>query len=631
MRFSVFILFLIALLSSGLVAQVVSDTLEMKEITVLSTRYRIPIIKQPSHTVVIDSAKLANTQGQSLGEVLSRYSSIFVRSNAPGAVSVASFRGFGGEQTRVLWEGMAINHSMLGVLDLSLLRSGSFSSVEVSSGSGSSVYGSGISGSVSLVSSIKSREVTVGQSVGSNANYISFGKLGLEIGNWELGLSGSFQQNKNNYRYYDRNTEQEESRRHAEFDNTQFQIQAGWQKEDKRYRSKFWYVESDHEIPENVFVGSGTARQYDAAYRWINTFNFRTGAVQHGIKSYLAQTELDYFDPNRNTVSISTGREWNNEWSSNIYFSPGFSLTNVASANFTEVNTNNYNEKKYRTVLSEQLMGEISPTELLGVFPALRVDYYSDFEVALSPSLGINYQIIDEEIYVHSLISSNFRAPTFNDLYWPQGGNENLKAERAILLETGIGVTDSWKEIGDHDLTFFRVDISNGIKWTPGSGTFFQAQNYLSLLSYGVEWKASKSFELDSFGINYFQSTSYTRSTIDEARFTGDAAVNNQLPYVPKWKYSGSFSIQKGNISTSIYGNWVSERFSTEQNDLRNPEPAYFIMNASISYSKLFNKTEVGLSLQVNNLFNEPYEVVRLYPQPLRNFLITLTIKQKTN
>ena len=100
---------------------------------------------------------------------------------------------------------------------------------------------------------------------------------------------------------------------------------------------------------------------------------------------------------------------------------------------------------------------------------------------------------------------------------------------------------------------------------------------------------------------------------------------------MPKWKYSGSFSIQKGNISTSIYGNWVSERFSTEQNDLRNPEPAYFIMNASISYSKLFNKTEVGLSLQVNNLFNEPYEVVRLYPQPLRNFLITLTIKQKTN
>jgi len=33
--------------------------------------------------------------------------------------------------------------------------------------------------------------------------------------------------------------------------------------------------------------------------------------------------------------------------------------------------------------------------------------------------------------------------------------------------------------------------------------------------------------------------------------------------------------------------------------------------------------------VQVNNILDEQYEVVRLYPQPLRNFLITLTIKHK--
>ena len=100
---------------------------------------------------------------------------------------------------------------------------------------------------------------------------------------------------------------------------------------------------------------------------------------------------------------------------------------------------------------------------------------------------------------------------------------------------------------------------------------------------------------------------------------------------MPKWKYSGALSLQKGKLYASLYGNWVSERFSTEQNGLRNPEPDYFVMDASVSYSKLFNKTNVGLSLQLNNLFSEQYEVVRLYPQPLRNFLITLTIKQNTN
>jgi iron complex outermembrane receptor protein len=610
-------------------SQVVSDTLEMKEITITSNRYRIPVIKQPSHSVVLDSARLANTNGQSLGQALSKYSSIFVRSNAPGAISIASFRGFGGEQTRVLWEGMPINHSMLGLVDLSLLRAHSFSSVEVSPGSASSAYGSGISGSVALNSTLTSKEIIAGQSVGSNANFITFGKLGVEIGSWNLAVDGSIQKNENDYRYFDRNTEQVENRRHAEFDNNQVQFQAGWKKEDKRFQSKFWYLKSDHEIPENVFVGSGTATQYDAAYRWINTFKFRTGKAQHSVKIYLAQTELDYFDPNRDIESISTGREWNNEWLTSIFISPNFLLTNITSIYFTEVNTNNYSNKKYRSVVSEQLMAEITPNMKLSLFPRLRIDHYNDFGTALSPSFGFNYQIIDEELYVQSQVSRNFRAPTFNDLYWPEGGNEELDPETALKLEAGLGVTDKWKGIGNHNVTFFRADISNGIRWTPGVGAFFQAQNYLSLLSYGVEWTSSKSFQFGDYKFSYSQSSSYTRSTIDEARFQGDAAVNNQLPYVPKWKYSGNLSIDKGSLNTSLFGNWVSERFSTEQNELRDAEPSYFVMDASISYSRSFNKTELGLSVQVNNLFNEEYEVVRLYPQPLRNFLITFTIKQK--
>ncbi|HAH51740.1 MAG TPA: hypothetical protein DCL80_10955 [Balneola sp.] len=630
MRFLSLFLGVLLWLSANVVAQVVSDTLEMKEITVTSTRYRIPIIKQPSQTIVIDSAKLAGTYGQSIGEALSRYSSIFVRSNAPGAVSVASFRGFGGEQTRVLWEGMPINHSMLGVLDLSLMRSGSFSSVEISSGSGSSTYGSGISGSVSLSSTVKSREFLLGQSLGSNSNYITFGNAGFEKGNWLFGVNGSIQENENNYRYYDRNTEQEENRRHATFDNNQFQVQLGWKKEDKRFKSKLWFLKSDHEIPENVFVGSGTSRQHDAALRWLNSLNFRSGDVQHEVKTYLAQTELDYFDPNRTIESISTGREWNNEFSSTISVSPDFLLSNIVSAYFTEVRTNNYEDTKYRRVLSQQFTAEIQASSKLGVFPSFRLEHYSDFGTAISPSFGVNYQIINDEIYVHSLISRNFRAPTFNDLYWPQGGNENLNAETAVLIEAGIGITDSWNGIGDHHLAFFRTDISNGIRWTPGSGAFFQAQNYLSLLSYGVEWKASKSLKIGSFYLNYFQSTSYTRSMIDKARFNDDAAVGNQLPNVPKWKYSGSISASKGKLSSSLHGNFVSERYSTEQNSLRDPEPAYFVLDASINYSKTVQETVVNLSLQVNNILDEHYEVVRLYPQPLRNFLITLTIKHRT-
>ncbi len=616
-------------LSIGLSAQV-ADTLEMQEIEVVSTRYRTPVFKQPSYTVTIDSLVLSKLKGQSIGNVLGRYSSIFVRSNAPGAISIASFRGFGGQQTRVLWEGMPINHSMLGVVDLSLLQAGSFTSVEVSPGSSSSAYGSGISGSVALQSLLNTKEISLSQSFGSNGNLITSANGGVSLNKWSIGVGGSYQQNENDYRYFDRNTQQEEHRQHAEFDNIQLQAQAGWKKESTRFYSKFWFLKSDHEIPENVFVGGGTARQYDAAYRWINTFNFRKGNIQHRLKTYLAQTELDYFDPNRGIESISTGREWNNEWSAAIFFSPILMLTNVVSAHFTEVETNNFDEAQYRSVLSGQVMAEWNLAKKLGVFPGIRFDWYNDFGSTLSPSLGVNYQMIPEEFYIHSQLSRNFRAPTFNDLYWPQGGSPDLEPETAIKTEFGIGISDRLFGIGNHDVTFFRADISNGIRWTPGSSTFFEARNYLSLLSYGLEWTASKSMKVGMANASYNHSASYTRATIDETRFAGDAAVNNQLPYVPRWKYSGAITVQKNNLTGSLSGSWVSERYSTEQNNLRNPEPPYVVLDASFGYSKSINKTEFNLSIQVNNVLDKQYEIIRLYPQPLRNFLITITIKQKT-
>lgn len=621
-----FIIFTISL-STYAFAQEADTLINMQPIEIVSTRYQLPVVQQPTFTVVIDSTWLSVIPGQSFGELLGQFSSIFIKSNAPGAVSTASFRGFGGEQTRVLWEGMQINHSMLGLVDFSLLRSASFSSVEVSPGSSSSMYGSGISGSVALTSDLKKDSWQVSQSVGSNGNKISSADIGKQIQKWSFGLSGAYQHNDNDYRYFDRNTQQIENRKHAQFDNIQAQAQVAWKSESTQFNSKFWYLTSDHNIPENVFVGAGTARQFDAAYRWVNSFKFRKGRYQHSLKSYLAQTELDYFDEKRNINSVSTSREWNNEWQIQRYFSETLRLINVVSTSFAEVETNNYYDKKFRSILSEQVSLEWNPTLKFRIFPNLRIDSYNDFGIAVSPSLGANYQLREDQFYLQTQISRNFRAPTFNDLYWPQGGNENLSPETALKSEFGVGITDEYLKIGEHNLTFFRADVSDGIRWTPGGGNFFQAQNYLSLLSYGAEWSASKSFRFGNFITRYSHSASYTRATIDKSRFVGDQAVNNQLPYVPKWKYSGTIATSIQNFTMLFASRWVSERFSTEQNNVRNPEPAYFINDASVSYNVDFNNTFVQFQLNVNNLFNQQYEIVRLYPQPLRNFLFSIIIK----
>lgn len=627
MRLLYLFIFISICLSSNVFAQTADTLVKLQAIEIVSTRYSVPVIKQPTFTVLIDTT-LLSTGGRSFGDILSQYSSIFVKSNAPGAVSTISFRGFGGEQTRVLWEGMQINHSMLGLVDFSLLRSTTFSSVEISPGSSSSMYGSGISGTVALSSDIKKSEWQARQAVGSNGNNISSAYFAKSFNNWSFGLNGIYQQNDNDYRYFDRNTQQIENRKHASFDNIQAQAHVGWKRDSNEFKSKFWYLKSDHEIPENVFVGSGNAQQFDRAYRWVNSFRFRKGANQHQIKSYVAQTELDYIDKTKNINSLSTSREWNNEWQLERYISEKLRILNVVSVQLSEIETNNYSETKVRNILSEQVSLEWFPKSKLRIYPNIRVDKYNDFGFAFSPSLGVNYELYSNKLYVHSQASRNFRAPTFNDLYWPQGGNEDLLAEQAFTIEVGIGSTNNFLNAGDHNFTFFRTNISDGIRWTPNGSSSFEAQNYLSLLSYGLEWNANKAVIFGKLTTRYAHNISYTRATIDKARFDGDQAVNNQLPYVPKWKYSASVSSEYQNFKMTFANRWVGSRFSTEQNNLLNPEPAYVASDVSASYVIKIQETDVQLLLNIGNVFNQQYEVVRLFPQPLRNLLFTINIKR---
>src|SRR5699024_5712930 len=115
-------------------AQLVSDSLQLEQIEVVATRIRQPLKLQPTHINFIDSARLSFVQNKTLGEVLSMESTLFIKSNGPGLVATASQRGFGAEQIQVLWEVIRLNHSMLGLTDLSLVPADFFSNIPISSG-----------------------------------------------------------------------------------------------------------------------------------------------------------------------------------------------------------------------------------------------------------------------------------------------------------------------------------------------------------------------------------------------------------------------------------------------------------------------------------------------------------------
>lgn len=629
MRFSLIIFFFFSSLYSYTTAQTKIDTVALGEFTVESTRIRKPLFNQPVQITMLDSARLDFGNGADLGDLLSQYTSLYIRNNGPGAASVISQRGFGGSQTRVLWEGMPINHQMLGVTDLSLLPANAFTGVEVTSGSGSSLYGSGISGTVYLQHSPKVNRISLGQSVGSFGNYITNGSASVQAGDFTLSLYGSTQNNDNNFRYYDQNTDSEENRSRGSFENDQVIGSLKWKRGNMVAKSSLWWNRADHEITENIYAGAGAATQYDESLRWVNNFKMYTDRFLWEAKVYAGETTLNYFNPPVGINSLSESREISSEVSATYFSSERMELTSNISGTLTEVETNNYTEIKTREQFSSGVHASLTPLKKLKIYPALRLDYYGDFGTALSPSLGLNYELIEDELAIRGLIARNFRAPTFNDLYWPEGGNQDLGAERGVKSEIGVSRETKGTFNFNQQLSLFFIRMSDGIKWLPDSNGNFRAQNIEEITSRGVEWSGELSTQLGKWHLSSNHGISYTRAFFSEERFSGDQARGNQLPYVPHWKYTGSIRTNISGISAVLNSVFVDERFTTEQANPVTAADAYLVFDGSISYQKNIAGLQVSLTGKVNNIFNERYHVVRFYPMPLRNFLINLTIIQK--
>src|SRR5690625_769297 len=85
------------------------DTLQLDEIVIRSTRLPAPPRYQPVAVRKLDSLTHGHLDRKSVSELLSRYSSLFIQDNGPGAMATLSQRGLSPSQTQVLWEGFPIN------------------------------------------------------------------------------------------------------------------------------------------------------------------------------------------------------------------------------------------------------------------------------------------------------------------------------------------------------------------------------------------------------------------------------------------------------------------------------------------------------------------------------------------
>ena len=135
-------------LSGGVAAQEVEGG--MLHDVVVTAR---PVKEQALTRTVIDSVRMAESATDSFAELLTKHSSIFVKTYGQGSTATVSFRGTAASHTQVLWNGVNINNPMLGQVDFSLIPVWFVDQTELYHGGSSLQDGSGaLGGEVSLSS-----------------------------------------------------------------------------------------------------------------------------------------------------------------------------------------------------------------------------------------------------------------------------------------------------------------------------------------------------------------------------------------------------------------------------------------------------------------------------------------------
>jgi iron complex outermembrane receptor protein len=242
---------------------------------------------------------------------------------------------------------------------------------------------------------------------------------------------------------------------------------------------------------------------------------------------------------------------------------------------------------------------------------SLRAGVSSAYEVPIIYSLDARY-VFTSSLSLRGAYSTNYRLPTFNDLYWEPGGNPELKPEFSSSGELGveyqlkkINISAGWYFIKSQDL----------IQWRPVTQDFWSPVNIDNATNHGLEFMASYNHVIGNHLIALKASYDYTMAT--------DDATNKQLIYVPQHRAGGilDYSWNKWNFNYNLQ--YVGKVFITTTNT----ESIDDYLLSDISFRRSICKDKLTLNFKVNNLFDVNYQSVAFRPMPGRNYVFQINFK----
>ena len=592
-----------------------AETANLDEVVVTATRIPQALNKTIADTTVLNEQEIRNSGAPDVSTLLRSLAGVEV-SQTGGLGSSASvyMRGTNSNQVLVLIDGVRVNSATLGSTALEHIMLDNIERIEVVRGNVSSLYGSEAIGGVI--------QIFTRQGHAAPAFNASAG-----VGN--------------------QGTQRESAGYSGVADDTSFSVNAGHVKTDgvsAMNPSLMPGANPNNNGYDNNTVDAQIKHAFNADHALsASVFNTR-GNISYDNPYNSATTDLNNIVENINKVSLTSDDQFNAMWHSQLRLSQGTdnSLTYLNGAQTSRYQTqsnqvawqNNLKiaegqqlslsaENLGQAVTSDTLFTQTTRNvnSLLGGYSGeygaqqvqlnVRQDNYSDFGTANTGLLGYGVSFEDSWRATAS-ISNAFKAPTFDDMYWPLAGgyqgNPNLKPERSQNEEVGLHYAANGQRV---DAVYFDNRISDLIAITAAYTTMIninQAEITGQELSYAGD-----------FGNNHLKAN----ATFQDPR---DTATGLLLPRRAK-----EFATIAASHDLDAWSMGAEVRYSGERQDT-NPNtsttvtlPSYSLLNLTSRYN--IDK-HLNVTARVDNVFNVDYSEAYGYNTLGRTIFVGLNYRQ---
>ena len=625
------------------------DIIETREVVVSATKTPIPVTHLTSAVEVITEEDLTRRQVKTVADALRLSQGLTVLSNGgPGTSTSVRIRGSNSDQVLVLIDGAIMNSATLGNFDFANLTTDNIERIEILRGAQSMLWGAD---AMAGVINITTKRGTGAPSASSFFEYGSFSSIreGGQVSGKTGAIDYSVALSRWDYTGFSAVNYRRGASERDGFHNWQTSARLGVAlPHEGRLDFNFRLLQGKINI-DNGFspgfdtLGAFTNSQqfvYSAAYTqpittWWNqvlTVSRQTedsesssGTTQRNLQTGVISAPF-LFRSQINTLANRVEWQHNFQIGKPLLLSAGYQFREQQGEN-RDLLTNNLDiPTKIVSSNAGFAQAQLNLWDRVFATAGVRQDQYNVFGGATTYRTTAGYLHQETGTKVRSSYATGFRAPTVNQLYFPDFGKSDLKPERSQSMDVGV----------DQYLLNNRLTLSGGYFWNrfrdmivaqqsaDVCGTSFGFANFcaqnIGLVS-TKGWEASVKYAV-------VRDVPLIKSLDVQAQYTNTLTRNlvqqpgNRAPRMPVDQWSMIISYQPIDpVRVNLEGRYVGSRFDDVANQQK--MRAFDVWNLSATYDVT---NRVQTYVRADNIFNEKYEEIQFYGTPVRSIFVGLRV-----